>query len=618
MKVFKIILSIILVLIVIFVAAIFIIISTIDIKKYKPQIVEQATSALGREVQIGDIDLALSMRQGITLNIQSLSIADNPAFSLEPMVTIQRVGLDVNILAFLTERKIVVTRANVQAPQINVIRNAAGQINVSELGQSKPTAAAPNAAVTPAASQEPSSAAASSQQVSIPEFIVRSILVQNATARYRDPAMALDVSDIDLKVTDFSLSRPFKFTLQMSVLGDRQNMQVEGSGKVSLAEAKFESQDIRMSFDLSHLSLAKLNQSLPMVKGLLKEGSALKGKGRVVVTRLSAGANGLEQLAAAVQFSEGRAAVVQLPKDIENINLTAEVTQEDALVKQASLQYAGGVIAAQGQILDYLKTQRFDGSVAIQKVPVADLIPPQQQAIKVQGAINGKYAIKGAGFALDSMLKTLAGEGGVDVLNGEIVDMNILRMALEKMSMIPQLVERVSAALPPEYKEILERKNTIIKTAKTDTKIADGLITIREAVLETDGFLVLAEGSVGLDQSVNLAASLFIEKGLSAGMIAGVEELKYFLEDDGRIRIPLKSYSGGLADLKVMPDLEYLGKKIIKNRGKEEIQRLLNRAIGGDDEESHQPQDSTQPNSSQQPARPEQEMIGNILDAIFK
>ena len=622
MKIFKIVVFIVFVLLVILFVAVFIIINTIDIKKYKPQIVQQASSALGRDVQIADLDLAFSLRQGIALNIRGLSIADNPAFSSEQMLAIEHVGLDVDILAYLTQHKIVITRAYVQSPQINVIRNSAGQLNVQELGQPNLAAASPGSKPATAGTPAPEPATNTQKPMNIPDVVVRSVIVEKATIHYRDqlfqPEVRLDVSDIDLRVTDFSLSRMFKFALQMNVLSDKRNLQIEGSGQLSLPEAKFESPDIKVSFDFSGVSPAKVNQSLPMVKGFLKEGSTIKGKGQCTVHQLVAGAQGLEKLVAEVQLTNGQVSLSQLPKDVENINVNLDTTEQDLLIKQMSLQFAGGSVGAQGQVLDYLKTQRFDGIVAVQKIPIAELVPADKQAIKVQGTLNGKYSIKGAGFAPNVVLKTLAGEGTMEVNDGEIIDMNILRMALDKISMIPQLVDRVTAALPPQYKEILERKNTVIKIAKTDTKIADGLITIREAMLETDGFLVSADGTVGLDQSVNLKASLFIAKDLSASMTAAVEELKYLLEDDGRIRIPLKSYSGGLADFKIFPDLEYLGKRILKNKGKEEIQRLLGKAMGTKEGTSGQEQNSGQPNSSGQPVRPEQEIIGNILDAIFK
>ena len=58
-------------------------------------------------------------------------------------------------------------------------------------------------------------------------------------------------------------------------------------------------------------------------------------------------------------------------------------------------------------------------------------------------------------------------------------------------------------------------------------------------------------------------------------------------------------------------DLEYIGKNAIKNRGKEELQKVLNKVFDRKDQPQGEP-------GTESPKRPEQQMIEGILNTIFK
>jgi len=94
------------------------------------------------------------------------------------------------------------------------------------------------------------------------------------------------------------------------------------------------------------------------------------------------------------------------------------------------------------------------------------------------------------------------------------------------------------------------------------------------------------------------------------------------LQDDGRIRIPLMPYEGPASSMKIMPDLGYLGKYLLINRGKQEIYKLLDKAMGrdqGQSEPSTQQAPSGSPSGRQQQQKsPEQQILEGVFDAILK
>src|SRR5262245_17603685 len=64
----------------------------INVNSFRPQIESQASTALGREVKLGD--LSLSILSG-TVGVDDIRIADDPAFSKSPFVTAKSLNVGV-------------------------------------------------------------------------------------------------------------------------------------------------------------------------------------------------------------------------------------------------------------------------------------------------------------------------------------------------------------------------------------------------------------------------------------------------------------------------------------------------------------------------------------------
>jgi hypothetical protein len=77
---------------------------TLISRNTSPQIVEAVSQALDRVVDFKNIDLIVSMNQGVQLHVTGLSIAENPQFGTDQFVNIQEIDARVDILAFVTSR----------------------------------------------------------------------------------------------------------------------------------------------------------------------------------------------------------------------------------------------------------------------------------------------------------------------------------------------------------------------------------------------------------------------------------------------------------------------------------------------------------------------------------
>jgi len=184
------------------------------------------------------------------------------------------------------------------------------------------------------------------------------------------------------------------------------------------------------------------------------------------------------------------------------------------------------------------------------------------------------------------------------------------------MSMIPNLAAKVEASLPERYKEILTQKDTILTKVKTDASVQNGVVLLNPMEIEADGFLFLGKGSINFNQKFSLDGIFFIPEDLAASMVDIASELQYLLDEKGDIRIPL-SVSGKAPDIKFSVDLEYIGKRMLKSRASDELNKVLDKWLGKSPPPETDNSDAT--DAPQEPERSfERELIENIFDTIFQ
>src|SRR5580704_6061698 len=123
----------------------------IPVNHFRPQIEEQASAALGRKVEVGN--LSLSLFSG-SLGADNLSIADDPKFSSAPFLTAKSLKVGVEMQPLIFSKTLIVTDVVIDSPQVSLIRNAGGDWNYSALGAS-PAKAQSHAAPAPATPATP-------------------------------------------------------------------------------------------------------------------------------------------------------------------------------------------------------------------------------------------------------------------------------------------------------------------------------------------------------------------------------------------------------------------------------------------------------------------------------
>src|SRR3984957_20568897 len=93
----------------------------------KKRMLARGSDALGRQVQVGKIQA--QMGWGVSVEVSGLKIADDPAFSAKPFLAANDVSVEVEFIPLLYgDAK--VTRLELINPDIRIVRNARGDLNI--------------------------------------------------------------------------------------------------------------------------------------------------------------------------------------------------------------------------------------------------------------------------------------------------------------------------------------------------------------------------------------------------------------------------------------------------------------------------------------------------------
>jgi AsmA protein len=120
----------------------------LNVNNFRPQIESTLSSALGRQVKVGD--LSLSIFSG-SVGANQLSIADDPKFGGAPFIQAKSLKVGVELMPLIFSKQLNVTRLLIDHPEITLLRNRDGVWNFSSLGnQSAPAKTAEKTPSAPA------------------------------------------------------------------------------------------------------------------------------------------------------------------------------------------------------------------------------------------------------------------------------------------------------------------------------------------------------------------------------------------------------------------------------------------------------------------------------------
>jgi len=178
----------------------------INVNSFRPKIEAEASSALGRQVTVGD--LSLSILTG-SVGADNIAIADDPAFSKAPFITAKSLKVGVELIPLIFSKQLKVTEIALDQPEITLLKNAHGTWNFSSLGgaSAKKTA-------------EPKSGESMPSDLSVGKLRLNDGKLVVGKANSSAKPQVYD--KVDITVTNFSATSqfPFQLTAQLPGGGD--------------------------------------------------------------------------------------------------------------------------------------------------------------------------------------------------------------------------------------------------------------------------------------------------------------------------------------------------------------------------------------------------------------
>jgi uncharacterized protein involved in outer membrane biogenesis len=625
MKTLKVVLISLVVIFACLVVGLFIFLKTVDMNRYLPLITEQVNKATGRELKIGRAGLNFSFFKGVTVDLKDIMMSDDPRFSDQAFLKVGGATLGVDLGAILGG-KIVVTEIAIDSPKVTIIRDKEGRINVALLG---------SAPGKPAASSKPDQSASAA---ALPMILVRDFHIDKASVIYIDqmftPALSVPINDITVVVRNFSLTAPFDVSLKAAAFSADQDISMNGRVGLDLISLGAKIENMKADVDLGKVALDRLIAALPMLQPAgLKE---MKGALSLSVQSAVLDQTGLKSLKASLGMSEGRMVLNVFPIPVESIAMNLTVDERNATVKDLSCAVSGGEIRIQGTVKDYLTRPQVDLSGTAEGVEAKGISEAYKLPVKANGKVTAGFRAGFSGMTPEEIMRSLDAEVKANMKEGSLEGINLLQTGLANIPMLPGILASVQSSLPPETQADLEKGVTLVKSCDTVAKSKGGVVNLEKAELVTRDVSALASGTVHLTGDVDIKVDLFIEKALAEALVKKVKDLAGLETEDNRLYIPL-FVKGPLMKPQVQPDTAYLSKKLLLERGKDELQKVLEKnpqvqgvlnAIFGGPSQGEVPSDQSAPQSGSegsqvQPADqgtqpgPGETNSGKAVDALF-
>jgi AsmA protein len=356
----------------------------IDANSFRPRLESELTTALGRQVKVGN--LSLSVFSG-SVTADDLSIADDPSFGTAPFVKAKSLKVGVELLPLIFSKALDVTDLTLKQPEINLVRSQDGQRwNFSSLANS-------GASNTPSQSN----AASSTPNLSVDKLKVSDGRVNISQMGSSQPQRVYDKVDVEVSHFSFTNSFPFKLSMNLPAGG---SLKLDGNaGPINASNTALT--PLQAKVTVTHMNLA--------TSGFIDPASGISGIADFVGTIKSDGHQALTDGALKVEQLKVAAKGTPAPKPVElQYSATYDLTKQTGTITKGDIIVGKAIAHLSGTYDAHSTATSVNLKLNGQGLPVDDLeaVLPAVGVILPPGS-----QLKGGTLAVD-----LAAVGPVDKL----------------------------------------------------------------------------------------------------------------------------------------------------------------------------------------------------------
>ena len=260
--------------IVVLVVILFVLPFLIPVNSFRPTIEEQASAALGRKVEVGNLSLSIIRA---SVGIDNLSVSDDPKYNSGPFLTASSVRVGVELLPLIFSKQVNVTQIIIEKPQVTLLKDPSGKWNFSSIGG--------NAPAEPKKAEPSGSSSNAAESLSIGKLELKDgqITIGSTNSKKRSVYAPLNLS-----ASNVSMTTQFPLVFSMGLPGGG-TMKIDGKvGPVDAKDAAFTPQDVKLT--ISALDLGKtgfldpslgLGGTVDMNANLVSQGGQMATKGNL-------------------------------------------------------------------------------------------------------------------------------------------------------------------------------------------------------------------------------------------------------------------------------------------------------------------------------------------------
>jgi uncharacterized protein involved in outer membrane biogenesis len=186
----------------------------------------------------------------------------------------------------------------------------------------------------------------------------------------------------------------------------------------------------------------------------------------------------------------------------------------------------------------------------------------------ISGKLSGRLDLVGRGVDSASAIRTARGTARVDITNGVIKGLGLVRTVIVATSM---RADAQPTAGGESRDERFSRLGATLAIAGATAQSRDLLMESENLRLEAAGVVQLDGSAVDLEGRVQLSDALSRQAG---------RDLVRYTQEGGRVTLPA-TITGPAGNLSVRIDVADVAKRAIRNRAQEEVESAIKKRLGG-------------------------------------
>ncbi len=271
-----------------------------------------------------------------------------------------------------------------------------------------------------------------------------------------------------------------------------------------------------------------------------------------------------DDLVADVRFASPQGRLQSI--DYTELEGRASVAGARMQLDELNLKLLGGAASITGALDETDPgSPSFEGSVDLAGVKAGEIAKVYFPAAGdvVSGRIYTKLALGAQGLDTDALLRSLMGEGRIDVRDGELIDVNLAEEVLRGATGVPGLSTWISPTVKERHPNVFSTGNTVFRRLGADVKIEEGKLRTDDLQLDTAEFGLTGGGTLGLDGRLDLKTEFTSSAALATSLVGVANPTRYLLDRSGRLVVPVR-ITGDVTSPKVAVDEKYLGQALKK------------------------------------------------------